>query len=381
MPEALSDFFRTRRSYAETKQEILEKLFEIWCSTQLTVQQVQVKEPVPLLYLDLYAGPAESDLTEWITSPAKVLESLYRSTGKKHDLNESVRTFFSGPNKEILDKLQLALKNLSYYTSLTHPPMLLPEPTSQEVLEEYFNVGCRSLIFTNPFEYNYAQEMLVRATDLWQPDLFMLFNPDNIKKALTGRKASPYLTELFGERFTQIKAYYKKEKDNAKRQEYTLKLFVSLLQEKGYLTFLFRINEPSNEHADHYLLFSTLDKACYRSFKEMVLPYSNFEEDGVPIFVANKKAHHQLSLFPKTRMYSVQKLMEDLVDKASQYKYKAVAYIYEEHSVSTNYIRENYLSAFEQLQQQGKVELKNPKTMQIIRKPTPASIVKFNTLS
>lgn len=374
-PGAPADFFKTRRSYGEIKQEILGKHFNTWCNTTLATKTTEA-EPI-LLYLDLNVGSEEHDSPELKTSVVNIFESLHRSTGKKQDLNESVRVFFGDPSTEILEQLQQQLDQLPYFTSLIHLPFLLNDATSQEILSELIESEYPGLVFMNPFDISSTHEMLTNSICSWQPDLLMLFTPESIRKALTGKKVSQHLAELFGERLQQISGYCKKEKNNPKREEYILKEFVELLEERNYQTIKFKINEPDKELVNHHLLFSTLNKASYRNFKETLLPYSDFEEDGVPRFVAHEPSQHQLSLFPQQRKFSIQNLIAALAEKPAQYKYKAIKYIYEEHSIGTNYIRENYLTAFEQLQQQGKVELLNPKTLQTIRKPTPASVVKF----
>ena len=153
--------------------------------------------------------------------------------------------------------------------------------------------------------------------------------------------------------------------------------FVELLQEQGYLTLLFKINNPESDQTNHYLLLASRENASYRSFKDTMLPYSDYQADGVPLFLANQSVQPQLSLFPERPVYTVSNLVQDLSNGMQRYKYKSIEKIYEAHSLGTSYIRENYLAAFEQLREQGKIELLNPKTLQTIRKATYSSVVKL----
>jgi hypothetical protein len=209
------------------------------------------------------------------------------------------------------------------------------------------------------------------------PDLLMLLCPDTLLKALSGKKTDPYLLELLGDRFSAIRNIIKKERDKVKKQQHILVQLNELLQEKGYYALQFKINPPDSEEADFYLLFASQAAAAYKAFKEFMLAYSAYAEDGVPLLVANCLPKPQLSLFPQPLAYSVLNLAEELGSLAGRYKFKSIEKIYEDHSAGTPYTRENYLAAFERLRGQGKVELLNAKTMQTIRKPLLSSVVKY----
>lgn len=117
--------------------------------------------------------------------------------------------------------------------------------------------------------------------------------------------------------------------------------------------------------------------AAYNAFKQTVLPYSEYQPDGVPLFVANQGPQHQLSLFEHRPAHAVAHLADDLAASPAQWKYKSVERICELHSPNTPYTPENYLAAFEQLRDQGKIVLLNGKTLQTVRKATSTSVVKF----
>ncbi|WP_162052606.1 hypothetical protein [Pontibacter pamirensis] len=368
------DFFQVRRSFMEIKQEVLVLYFNTWCNIQLAIVNAEAREA--MLYIDLQAGNLQ-DKEGSAELPATSKEYLLKSIIKSPLLNELVRTFFYDKSKIMLERVSEGMKALSFYGELIHPPVPLSSSENKAKMEELLEAGCPSLAFINPFISGYQQQTLVQAIHKWHSDLFMLLDPESITKAVAGRKASQHLVKLFGDRLQVISNYCRKEKDKYKRQEFILDHLIGVLQEKEYFTLLFKVNQPGVEQPYQYLLFSSPDGQAYRSFKEAILPYCTFQEDDVPVFIANDFVRAQFSLFEQRPTYTIPNLVDCLVNQAGFYKYKSIEKIYELDSCGTNYTRENYVAAFEQLRKAGKIELLNAKTMQTIRQPTPASVVKY----
>lgn len=109
--------------------------------------------------------------------------------------------------------------------------------------------------------------------------------------------------------------------------------------------------------------------------KELMLAYSDFQEDGVPLFGANIK--HQLSLFQEQYRYSIKNLISELAGKAAFYHNLSLDSIYRHHNIGTNYIRGNYLEAFESLRKEGVVESINPISRKPMRKVSFSSIIAY----
>jgi hypothetical protein len=142
---------------------------------------------------------------------------------------------------------------------------------------------------------------------------------------------------------------------------------------------LFKVNPPQTEQPDFYLLFASTDSQAYRTFKETILTYSTYQEDGVAEFTANSFSKPQFTLFDQLPDFTIAKLQDRILEKASLYKYKSIETMYELDAVDTNYSKENYLSAVELLRKAGKVELMNAKTMQLIRQPMLSAIIVFRS--
>ena len=367
-------FFREQRSFAAIKQELLVSYFEAWCRIRLATRAIGSEEP--LVVVDLNAVAGQEQLAQQ-SEDFEVLRNLLRSTGKRQGLQESVQFFLHDPVKAGIAEISRQLEQQTAYEALVHKPLYLHEAANRPLLEEALAAGSPSFMFLNPFSYGYAQEMLLNACNTWRTDLLMLFCPDSIRKAITGKKVSLPLTELFGNRLPLISAFCRKEKDNVRRTAFILQHLHCLLREKGLFTLLYRINLPDSDTASHFLLFCSPDTAAYNCFKHLMLPYSAYQQDGVPLFVSDQGPQHQLALFPSRPKYTVEHLVEDLATGAAQFRFKSIEKICDLHSHNTPYIRENYLAAFEHLRDQQKVVLLNGKTMQTIRKAAYTSVVKY----
>lgn len=371
---APNDFFQEQRNFAEIKQELLVKYFEAWCSNRMAAKAPGAE--VPLLFVDLNVAAAQE------TQPQRhiavsVIQHLIRSAGKIKGGYESLKFYFNDPAKPEMIVLAQELAQLPAYEEFEEEPACLCEPENRLMLEEKLAAGSPSLLFMDPFSYGFAHDMLLKACTNWRSDLFLLLNPNSLRRAVTGRKVSQPLTELLGDRLSHINAFCRKEKNNGRRETYILQQLQGQLREKHLFTLLFQINKPGTDSASHYALFSSPDVAAYHSLKQVILPYGILQPDGVPLFVSNLGPQHQLSLFERRPEFSVTKLIGELAGSPSQWKFKTIEKIYELHSLNTAYIRENYLAAFEHLRDQGKVELLNGKTLQTIRKATYSSVVKF----
>ncbi len=364
MPVAESNyFFKDPSRFTQAKEEILGKYFKLWCDVRLSFLKAEARDKA-LLYIDLQ------------TDADAVWEIVYNELVKSAALQEALQTFAYVPEAAARAGKATSEAAASGQQALLRP-LSLHEDVNRVLLAELLETGCPSFTFLEPLSAGYVQEVLLAASQSEEADLLLLLPADKIVKAVMAKKTSPQLAVFLGDRLEAIASFCKKEKNNARRQELVVEQFVHVLQQKGYLPLQFRVNQPGNDQAAFYLLFFTRNTAAYKAYKHLLLPYSDYQQDGVPAFVANDVRRQQLSLFPQRRRYSIPNLAEDLAAQAARYKYKSIDKIYEEHQVGTPYIRDNYLAAFEQLREQGRIEILNAKTLQAIRKATYASIVKF----
>ncbi|WP_181305857.1 hypothetical protein [Rufibacter sp. XAAS-G3-1] len=367
------DFFKQKRSPAEIKEAVFLPFFPIWCETLFAVQ-----EPVePVLYVDASAGLGLQEAGEWPVS-FKVLKSIFARTGGRIDLNKVVQPFLYEGNKALAPTLPQLAEELPFYPELHQKPLFLHEPENVAVLQEQDTKASAVFLFVDPFGNKFSQELWARHLKLGKTDFLLLFDYKKVAAALSNQKAPNHLQALLGERLSGLQRYFAKTSNPAKKEAYALKAFSACLQEKGLNSSRFRINVPGKDQSSHQVWFVSKSDLAHTRFKELLLPFCEVQEDGVPVFGANLKTVRLLvPEYAKYLEFSLVNLMEDLVQNASVYNSMVLEKIYEKHNVGKPYSKANYQTAFEKLKEQGKITLLNPKTGQLVYKLTSACRIKF----
>ena len=369
------DFFKKKRSASEIKSEILNKYFKAWCGILLHGQKF--KEIKTVLYIDLYSGQGYYEDGEPST-PIKILQSIYSSSGSRIDLNNSVKTFFNDSKPSIIKKLKINLESLDYYKDLVHPPVLLNEKANKELLSHLLFNEHPSLTFIDPFGYSYSQDMLLHSVKKWGSDLFMLFNVNRIRAAVSNGNVDRLMVEIFGQRISEIRDFYNKERNAKKREEYIIETFEGIFKSRNYFTIKFKINFPSRNQTSHYLIFVTKAKIAYLRIKEIMQRYSDYQEDGVPLFGANQRPIRLLvPEYFKYLKYSIINLADDLYRRRKEIQNFTIEQVYEYHNIGTNYIKENYKAAFSILRERGVVDLVDKKKGLPVKKIAYTSIIRM----
>ncbi len=364
-------FLKISRSFSEIKRELFGAYFENWCDIKYSALKAAADKTVCLV--DMQAGQEQS-IEEKPGNEVYSYSYLYKTIAKKPT---PVQSYIYDKDKVGLEQASELLLELAQEQELTHQPVALQNAENKAQLAEELSTGKPALVFMDPFQNAYAQQVLWQSVMKWRSDLFMLLRPDNITKALATKKVSQPLTDLLGDNLEGIGTYCRKEKNKYKCQRYILDKFIRSLQQKGNLTLLYKVNLPDTEQPEHYIIFASPDMLAYKTFKEILLPYATYARDGVPVFRANDFRQLQTTLFEKRPVYTIANLTDRLMAQADVYKYKSIDKIYTMDNGNTNYSRDNYMVAFEHLRNEGKVTFLNASTMQTIRKPTPTSVVKF----
>ncbi|MBC3541430.1 hypothetical protein ACFSC6_15445 [Rufibacter sediminis] len=367
------EFFKQKRSTAELKEEIFLKFFPLWCETLFYRQEAVEK----VLYLDTSAGLGAEEDGEMPVS-FKVLKSIFARTGGRQDLNKVVQPFLYEGNKALAATLPQAAEALPFYAELHQKPLFLNLPEHVEMLQAQEPEATAALLLVDPFGNKFSQELWTRSLAHEKTDSFLLFDYKRMTAALREQKSPTSLQTLLGDRLPELRSYFAKTTSAAKKETYALKAFSACLQEKGLQTSRFRINVPGKEQSSHHVWFVSRNELAHTKFKELLLPYCEVQEDGVPVFGANLKTVRLLvPEYSRYLEFSLVNLMEDLVQHASVYNSMMLEKIYQKHSVGKPYSRENYQTAIEKLKEQGKITLLNPKTGQVVYKLTYACRIKF----
>jgi hypothetical protein len=370
MAAAPSDFFRTERTASEIKAELLPRLFEVWASAML--QPTHAHE-APLVFLDAQAG---LDSRETTPAALQLLRQVYKSTGSRTDLNRGVSTFYYDTDRSALAELQEKVAQLPFYQDLVHSPVIPQEEDDEALAAQILEGEQPSLAFLNPTHEGIPRQVLQRAIHAGAPDLLMLFNPKDLESAIKKAKADSLWQQIFGERLELVKAFYKQNRNADRREEYLLDCFEGIFQSKDFYTLRFRINRLNRKQTSHYLLFSVKSDQVYLRVKELLERYSDYQEDGVPLFGANLQTQ-QMSLFHEHYKYSITNLAKELSAKVAIYNNRSLQFIYEQHGLGTHYTLTNYQTAYELLMRQGVVRFINPKTGQAVIKLTQTSLVRY----
>lgn len=349
---SLSDFFKEKRTASEIKSEILNEYFKAWAAILLKGQKY--KEIKTLIYVDLFSGPGLYEDGKPST-PIKILNSIYESKGGFIDFDKAVKTFFNDKSEKLANQLKTNIENLPYYKSLTYKPIIANGPASQKMLEEYLKSSIPSLTFIDPLGYNYTQNMLLYSVKNWGSDLFMLFNFNRIRAAIKNKKVEKNMLGIFTSYYDSIQEYYKKEKSPQKREEHLIKTFQKIFEDKGYYILKFRINFPKKNQTSHYLFFISKVQIAITRAKEIMTKYSDVQLDGVPLFGANIK--QEPLFFPSQCKYSLKKLIESISINWINFNNKTIEDIYRENNYNTNYIKQNYKDAIEDLFRNKKIDL------------------------
>ncbi|MBX0335492.1 hypothetical protein K3G39_19840 [Pontibacter sp. HSC-14F20] len=378
MAEAESrSFFKTEKTIADIREELLVSSFEIWAGVVL---QSSANTVMPILYCDFDAGQ-DSLPVSVNSSLAKLLRLLYKSTGTRTDLNKAVSAVFYDTDYDTdpatLSQWQEQAVQLPYFQELQHTPIFLHQETAETELNQLLDGKAAIFAFVNPFSNSVSLKALTHLLENSELGLFMHFTLQDMQVALKRAKNDEAVQVLFGDRLSQIRDFQKKNRSTDKREEFLFNTFEGLLREKGCYTFRFRINWADKVQTSRYLVFASKGQQAYTQLKELMVRYSEVQEDGVPLFGANLQ-QQQTSLFHEHYTYSIANLVEDLSQRAADYNNRTVQHVYEKHSISTYYTLENYKSAFEKLMRLGIVKFINPKTGQPISKLTTMSLIRYN---
>jgi hypothetical protein len=367
------DFFKQQPDAAAIKAEVVPPFFKVWVEMQLAEGVASPEKP--LLYLDLQAGFAPEDGT---AAPHGILKNLVLSAGSRQDGNKVVQPAFLDGNKAGLLRLQEQIEALPFFDELHHKPFFLHTPEHLTWVKEQLQQGNPAFVTADPFGPKLAQELWHLALDQGQSDFLMLFEYKRLATALKSAKEDSALATLLGDRLPKVKEFLLRPGQAPKKEKFALEQFRESLQDRQYQNSTFKINAPGKDQAQFYLLLVSKNEVAHTRFKEQLLPYCEYQEDGVALFGANQKAIKVL--VPEYYQYlpfSQMNLTQDLAQKARHFNSMTLEKIYQKHNVGTPYSRENYVKAFEKLKEEGKVTLLNPKTGQVVYKLTSTCRIKF----
>lgn len=349
---SLSEFFKEKRSASEIKSEILNEYFKAWAAIILRGQKYKQIEKI--LYVDLFSGPGIYENGSPST-PIKILNSIYASKGTFVDYDNHVQTFFNDKDSKLIEDLKHNISNLDYYEKLKFKPIILNDSANFGMLKKAFEENTPALTFIDPLGYGFTKKMLMFAIKNWGSDLFMLFNFNRIRAAVNNKKVEQNMIEIFGEYFPRLQEYYDKESSPQKRELFLIETFQNIFEDRGFMTLKFKVNFPDKDQTSHYLFFISKVKLAITRAKEIMSKYSEYQEDGIPLFGANLNVAPVLN--PDFNIHSINKLAKSIYQLKNELEGLSIQDIYLAHNHKTNYIKTNYKDAIKSLMDGNQVDL------------------------
>ncbi|MDB5261429.1 MAG: hypothetical protein JWQ14_710 [Adhaeribacter sp.] len=370
------NFFTQKRTIGEIKDKILPQYFKIWCESYL--KEAVSPSDQPLDFFDLQAGEGFTPEGQ-PTSPITILNSMYQPAAFEGDGQQQVNICFTDSSDKVVEKLKINLEQLPYYPALSP----LPVVSTQSALLELWagsEAGQRpTLLFLNPASQALSRQILMQALPQAQTDILMIFSVNKMRSALLPDDAADAMNGFWGERWEEIQQINRTENNIQRKELRFMQALEGVFRENGFNIFKFNIKATGKNAASQYLFLATKSIENYLGMKEIMQAYSQYQEDGVPLFEASSKALAPLlpGFFSYLHPFCIANLAEDLAGSKSRFHYKTLQAIYEEHSIGTNYIKANYKVALEKLHAQGylyPVDAQNKKVKAI----TDTSVIFYN---
>ena len=368
-----ADFFKQKRTTAEIKAEIGLAFFRVWCDLHLSEAE-NTAAANTATFLDLNAGSGLDAAGKALT-PVKALEIISESAATATDLNKLVRTVFTDGNKAALNKLRENLEALNLYAQLKHPPIILDETGQTEFLSDLSANAAPTLMLVDPFSYKWAQEVFANSVQQGHSDLLLVFDFAKLQKAVQPEQVNG-LRDFWANRWQAIQDFYLTIGSPVKREKFVIDQFALAFQDNHYHPLAFKINAPDRKRTSHYIFFASRNTAAYLKMKELLQLYSDWQIDAVPLFGANLQ--HEAPAIPEFFKFShpfcMENLVEELAQKKKSYHFQCILQVYEDHSPGTNYVLQNYLTAFTTLRDRGHINILNSSNKQV-KSVTSASII------
>ncbi|WP_378017717.1 three-Cys-motif partner protein TcmP [Adhaeribacter terreus] len=331
-----------------------------------------------LVLVDLNAGSGYEADGEKVAA-LQILETFQEAENARENEAKTLQLFLSDASKTNLEKLKQNLQNVSEEGEIT-PQLpeninLLNEPETAKTLLGLLQ-KVPGLVVADPFSYAQAQEILAQTLTEKNDDLFVLFDYKKLEKTFLAENPTVFLAQLFGEALPEIKAKFQLQQSPKRKEQLLLEQLENAFQEQEFYPLSFKINPPGKAGNAVYLFLAGKSIAHYFRAKEWLQTFSEFQEDGVPLFGVN--LNYQPAAIPGfsnfLNKFSLENLTQELAGKKADFHYQTIREIYETHSFGTNYILANYVAAFRQLQKAEKVNLVDASNKKVL-KITPEAVV------
>ncbi len=217
-----------------------------------------------------------------------------------------------------------------------------------------------TLFFVDPWGYKgFSLRLINSVLKDWGCDCVFFFNLNRINMGINNSQVKEHMEAIFGEDLLQAMIVEIGQFDPEDRELYVVEKLCEALKEhsqKELYVLPFRFRKP-DYRPSHHLIFASKHFRGYDIMKGIMATESSNHVDTVPSFEYSPAGPK----FPI--LYQLSKPLEELKKMLKNDfagKTCSVKNIYEQHSVGTRFIMQNYKTAIKELEETGKVTVCDP---------------------
>ncbi|MBE9242200.1 three-Cys-motif partner protein TcmP [Synechocystis salina] len=347
------DFFDEQREQSLVKATIVKKYFEVWAKVVLPTVRKKSPQNPRIAYIDLFAGPGRyKDGSK--STPIKVLEKAIQDP----EIAQTLVTLFNDLDGDNTKSLEEAIQSLENIQNLKYQPQVTNEVVGEDIVKQFEkNKLVPTLFFVDPYGYKGLSLKLINSVVKdWGSDCIFFFNYNRINMGLPNNAVKHHLDALFGEvradsireKLTQLKP--------SERETMIVEAICNALKDMGGKYVLpFRFKNQSGSRTSHHLIFVSKHPKGYSIMKNIMAKESSIVNEGVPSFEYSPASEKYPLLFELSR--PLNDLQEMLLNDFSG-KIITMKELFEKHNIDKPYIRSNYVDVLNNLEEQGKINVK-----------------------
>lgn len=344
-------FFNEQKEQSEIKSQIVAKYFWAWAMVILGAQKRR-NQKGEVAYIDLFAGPGRYE-DGAASTPLKILEMAI----KEPKLRDTLLTVFNDKDSKHTSKLREEIAKVPGIETLKHAPDLHTEEIGSNVVKEFEEANLiPTLMFVDPWGYKGLSLRLINSVlRHWACECIFFFNYNRINMGIGNDSVKHHIDALFGEERGQRVRQMIEGLSPDDRELMLVEQICEALEELGgkyVLPFTFK-NEKGTR-TKHHLIFVSKNHLGYTIMKQVMANESSSKVQGVASFEYNPADDK----FP--RLFDLNQPLDELGDMlmkafAGQTIKMADVFVDHDYGYPYKYIRKNYKTVLNQLEDAGKI--------------------------
>jgi len=338
-------FFEESTEQSRIKAAIVRDYFWAWAKIVLK------KQPGPVAYVDLFAGPGlYKDGTK--STPLLVLEKAIADA----DMRERLVTIFNDAIPSNVRLLEAAIAGLPGIGNLKHQPEIDASEVGDETARSFPKISLvPTLLFADPWGYKGLSLSLIGSfLKDWGCDCVFFFNYNRINPGLSNQAVKQHMDALFGiDRAEQLRERTANLPPYEREPEIIEALCEALngLGARFVLPFCFK--DDRGARTSHHLVFATKHALGYGIMKDIMAKYSSERHQGVASFGYCPAS----TIHP--RLFELNRPLDDLENMLiSDFAGRTLTtqQIYDVHNVGRPYPMKNYKAVLLKMEEKGLIQ-------------------------